>query len=460
MKTITLGKLAQIISGKIISGNPQTLVRTINYGKPKVLKADQVYFYKKSIKLEKQIAAVRRVRPYVLVLPNHLPSHYFPNTRALIRVNDTSLAFWRAALWNWRQLRPRVIGITGSAGKSTTTAMVSSVLKRRWPLVQTQGNLNTFSFLPTYLARLQPHHRLLLLEMGMKTLNNIRRQCQVVKPEIGAVTNVGEAHVGSLGGLNTVVKAKQELIDGMRSGGTLFLNADDPRSQKLNTRRFRGKVRTFGLKNNAHVQGYQVRYTSKGMSFQARIHGRVYPFTIPTYGTHNVYNALAAIGITSAFGASIPDIQKGLASVQLPKMRLQMLSGRFGHLLINDAWNANPTAMIAGLSVLKNISPQRPKIAVLGDMLELGSLTYSAHQRVGRYVAKIKPTQLVTVGPKGKIIAREAIRAGLNQRRVFTYTDIGAVARHLIQRVPSNAIIYFKASRKLHFEKIVKQLRR
>lgn len=459
MKTITLGKLAQIIGGKIHSGNHQMLVQSVNHGKPKYLESDQVYFYKQSIKHEKQIAAIRRARPKAIVIPYQVSPKLFPTSCALIRVQDSSKAFCQLALWNWRVLHPPAIGITGSAGKSTTTAMVASILKRRWPLVQTRGNLNTFRFLFSYLARLKPHHRVLLLEMGMKSLNNIARQCKIVRPHIGAVTNVGEAHVGSLGNLDIVVKAKQEMVDGVRAGGTLFLNADDARSQKLNTRRFRGRVRTFGIKNRADIQGSHVRYTKKGMAFDARFNGKTYSFFIPTYGIHNVYNALVAIGIAHQFGASISDIQKGLANAQLPKMRLQFLSGRSGRLLINDAWNANPTAMIAGLSVLKNISKNRPTIAVLGDMLELGHLTYSSHQKVGRFVARIRPNQLVTVGNKGKIIAQTAIQAGMDPARVFNYSSIESVTRHLLHRTPSRSIIYFKASRKLHLEKVVKQLR-
>lgn len=460
MKTITIGALAQIIGGKIISGNRQTIVQTMNHGKPKALKSDQVYFYKKRIKWQKQITAIRKVRPKAIVIPYPMSRQNFPLSCAIIRVHDPFQAFFRAALWNWRQLRPRVIGITGSAGKSTTTSMVASILKRRWSMVATQGNLNTFSFLPTYLARLTPKHRLLLLEMGMKSLNNIRRQCKIVRPEIGVVTNVGEAHVGSLGNLDIVVKAKQEMVDGVRPGGTILINNDDIRSRKLNTRRHQGKVRTFGIKNKSHIQGLNVRYTSKGMAFDAFIYGKRYPFFIPTYGVHNVYNALAAIGVAYEFGASIADIQKGLSSSRLPKMRLQFIAGRSGRLLINDAWNANPTAMIAGLSVLKNLSSKRPSIAVLGDMLELGGLSIPSHRRIGKYVANLQPSQLITVGQNGKIIAHAAIQAGMDRRKVFVFFNGNDVVRHILHRTPPQSIVYFKASRKLHFEKIVKQLRR
>jgi UDP-N-acetylmuramoyl-tripeptide--D-alanyl-D-alanine ligase len=457
VKTITLGKLAQIIGGKILSGHPHQTVRSVNFNKPKQLERHQVYFISKKSKLPKQLAAIRRVKPLAVVLPPHVSSSMIPSGVGMIRVQEPFSAYWRLALWNWRQYPVRVIGITGSAGKSTTTAMVASILKKKWPMVTTRGNLNTYSFLPDYLVQLQSHHRLLLLEMGMKSLNNIRRQCQVVKPLVSAVTNVGEAHVGSLGGLDLVVRAKQEIIDGTRAGGTIFINADDTRSQKLKVRHFRGKVKTFGIRNPSDIRGSNIKFTPKGMRFDATIAGKRYPFFIPTYGIHNVYNALAAIGIGLSMNMSISDIQQGLARFQAPKMRLQLIRGRGGRLLINDAWNANPTAMIAGLNVLKSLGSKRPSIAVLGDMLELGSLTYPSHVRVGKHLSKLNISQLVTIGKHARIIAQTARKYGMDPRKIVICSTREQLVRHLL-KTPPQSLIYFKASRKLHLEKVVKQL--
>ncbi|RAL22557.1 UDP-N-acetylmuramoyl-tripeptide--D-alanyl-D-alanine ligase [Thermoflavimicrobium daqui] len=299
---------------------------------------------------------------------------------------------------------------------------------------------------------------MLLLEMGMKSLYNIKRQCSIVRPHIGVVTNVGEAHVGSLGNLDIVVKAKQEIIDGMRPRGTLFLNADDARSRKLNTRNFIGKIRTFGIKNPAYIRGRNVHYTSRGMKFEAKINGKIYPFFIPTFGIHNVYNALAAIGVSLSMGVPIKAIQTGLARFHAPQMRLQLIRGQASRLLINDAWNANPTAMAAGLHVLKNIAGSRPTIAVLGDMLELGRLTYSSHQRIGRLIARLNIDHLITIGKNARIIAQSAIQSGFDRSRVTVCHSREEVLYHL-SYAPRNALIYFKASRKLHLEKIVKRFK-
>lgn len=458
MKSVTLEKLAYITEGRLLSGNRLSWINAVNFGKYKYLRPHQVYFYTRKTKWPTQLAAIQQIKPIAVVLPAHLSSQGIPATIGIIRVKDAYSAYWKVAKWNWSQYPTRVIGITGSAGKSTTTEMLSSILKYRWPMVKTEGNLNTFSFLPNYLTRLQSKHKLLLLEMGMKSLNNISRQCKMVRPEIGIVTNVGEAHVGNLGDLDVVVRAKQEMVDGIRPGGTLLLNADDIRSRKLNISNFRGKLITFGIKNHADIQASHIQYTNKGMSFDVSVNGKKVSFFIPIFGTHNVYNALAAIGAAKTFGASIEEMKKGLATFRPPKMRLQLIRSRSGRLLINDAWNANPTAMAAGLTVLKNIATKKYAIAILGDMLELGHLSKSAHETIGKYVAKLGIDQLVTIGNNGKIIAKSAIKNGMNKQNVFSYSTHNQVVDH-ISRTPRDSIIYFKASRKLHLEKIVERLK-
>lgn len=320
-------------------------------------------------------------------------------------------------------------------------------------------NVNTFSFLPNYLIRLNNQHNLLLLEIGMKSLNNIRRQCNIVKPHIGVVTNVGEAHAGSLGGLSRVVKAKQELVDGIRTGGVLYINADDERSKHLNLKRSKAKIQTFGLGKNAHIRGDNIKYSAKGIHFDVHVNSKKGTIFIPTYGRHNVYNALAAIGIATSMGVSLPSIQRGLARFQTPKMRLQVLSGKTGRTLINDAWNANPTAMKAGLSVLKQIAYKRPKVAVLGDMLELGAISNKSHASIGQYVAKLSIDQLLTIGKLGRKIAESAIKNGMNPNKVFSFYRHAPLISHIRNKVSSNAVVYFKASRKLHLEKVVQSLR-
>ncbi|MBD1371580.1 UDP-N-acetylmuramoyl-tripeptide--D-alanyl-D-alanine ligase [Hazenella sp. IB182357] len=458
MRTISLETMARLLKGVLKRGYPQKTLNAINFGKPKYLHASQAYFYSRSIDWNKQLSAIMQQKPVAVILPPNIATSYIPKSTAIIQVQDTYQSFWKIALWNWGYVSPIVVGITGSAGKSTTTEMVSSILKHRYNMVKTQGNLNTYSFLPSYLSRLTPKHQVLLLEMGMKSLNNIGKQCAIVKPQYGAITNIGEAHSGSLGGLDLVVKAKQELADGIKAGGILWVNADDTRSRKLNLKRCKGTIKKFGIYNHANIRAHRVRYSAKGMTFDLHVGTQKESMFIPTYGIHNVYNALAACGITLSMGSTLSDIKKGLASFQMPHMRLQFFKDRSGRTLINDAWNANPTAMNAGLDVLKAIAPTQQGVAVLGDMQELGDYTTTAHYLVGKHAAKAGLKQLVTIGKYGRLIATSAIQNGMKKERVFSYYRHDQVIQHL-RKLSAQSVVYFKASRSLYLEKIVQALR-
>jgi UDP-N-acetylmuramoyl-tripeptide--D-alanyl-D-alanine ligase len=457
-KSITLGQLLNIIGGTLVRGKRNLLLPSANYGKHKYLRTEHLYFFSTKKSWTDQLDAIRRVGPRAVVIPSSVSSSSVPLSSAVVRVKDSYLAFWRLAMWNWKQATVKVIGITGSAGKSTTTEMVTAILSLNKSLVKTMNNLNTFTYLPSYLTRLSPKDEYLVLEMGMKSLNNIARQCRIVRPYIGVVTNVGEAHVGSLGSLDTIVRAKQELIDGMNPKGILWLNADDERSRKLSTRNFSGKVYMFGINNTAHIRAKNIEQHTNGIVFNAYFEGRSVPIFIPTIGKHNVYNALAAIGIARSLGISIGQIRKGLAQFKSPRMRMQLLKGTRDRWLINDAWNANPTAMVSGLKSFCEWGKNRPHVAVLGDMLELGHLTQSAHQQVGRVVAHLPLTQLITVGKYGRLISRSAIENGMDPKRVCHYNSTASLLRHLKQ-LPASAVVYFKASRKMHLEKVIRTLK-
>lgn len=448
----------RIIGGTVLRGMTNKTVTFINYGKPKFLKKHHVYFIGKKKSLDIQLRAIREKKPLAVVIPSHYRHLTFPLGMTVISVKDPYTAYWRLGEWNFQQYPVKVIGITGSAGKSTTTAMVAAILKTKYRFVQTTDNLNTATYLPNYLCQLTSRHHALLLEMGMKSLRNIARQCRVVRPHYGAITNVGEAHIGNLGGTHNIIKAKQELIEGMRPGGIVFLNADNARSRQLSSDHVNVRRYWFGIEHRAHVQATHVRYTSKGMQFSVTVSNRTYPFTLPAYGIHNVYNALAAIGICYTMGFTMSEIQRGLSHFKQPRMRLEPIRGNRGTLLINDAWNANPTATIAGLNVLTAIAGKRPSVAVLGDMLGLGKFTNSAHAKVGAYIARHPVDRLVTIGKRAEMIARTAIENGFDKEKVTMFRTREAAGRYLSRL--SNCVIYFKASRDIHLEKLVKALKK
>ncbi|PTX55061.1 UDP-N-acetylmuramoyl-tripeptide--D-alanyl-D-alanine ligase [Melghirimyces profundicolus] len=458
MFPIELGKLARVIGGRIVRGNPNLKLKHGLYQRTSPLPNHGVVFLRLNTQTGAKELQRLQPKPTTAVVVKKGLEHRVPRTCAVITVHHVMNSVRNLIRRERSRSRAAFIGITGSCGKTTTKEMTAVVLSRRFRTLKTIANYNVASMLPFNLIRLRPDHQAVILEMGMSSLGNIRRQCEVAKPHIGIVTNVGVAHVGSLGGKRSnVVRAKQELVDGVRPGGTLIINADDKGTRKLNTRRFRGKIITYGVRNRAHLQAGDIQYTRQGMSFRVKKK----KYEIPLWGEHNVYNALAAIALARHLGVPRREIRKGLSRFRPPKMRLQRSRGIKNCLLINDAYNANPNSMIAGLKVLKKVAKEKPSVAVLGDMAELGRLSKKGHRRVGKKVAKLNPDYLFTVGPKAKEIGRAAIQSGYARNKVrFCQNRPQKVAKRIKKKVPPGSILYFKASRKTKLEQTVKLLKK
>lgn len=448
---LTFGMLASITNGKMIRGTKNTPVPHVVFRSSEHLGSQTVYFlipryFSKSIAAalaSRQIRGAVVPRGWEKRIPAKIPT---------IVVANADAAFSRLIHWQRKQSKAIVIGITGSAGKTTTKEMIASIVSKKYPTLKTFGNQNTITSLPGLLFQLQPQHKVAVLELSPPLLNMC---CYYAKPKIGVLTNIGEAHIGRYGTVKELIRVKQQLVDGIQPGGILVMNADDPNSQKMTSlKRFRGRITRFGIKNRADVQATHIHFARNGMTF--RVNGD--PYFIPTWGIHNVYNALAAIAVAKHLGFDAKTIQLGLRTFRRPPMRLQPIQGINGFTLINDAYNANPTAMIAGLHVLKKIAGSRPTVAVLGDMLELGPFTISGHSKVGKTLAQLGISQLITIGPLSKQIAKSAIQSGHPPTRTVSFTSKSSALSYILKRVPKGAVLYFKASRRMYLENLIKSL--
>lgn len=455
MYPLRLRQIATLLQGKILRGDPDLVLTNVYYRRGRHINARTLFFFYDS--RGRKRPDLHDLSPGAVVTSRALLPHV-PARLPVIVVDNPFRALWKLARWQRNRLTLPVVGITGSAGKSTTTAMTAAILSRVYPTLHTVGNLNTTAWYPFQLLRVSPRHRAIVLEMGMNRLGDIRQHSRAARPRIAVITNVGEAHVGSLGNsLDNVVRAKQEILEGLSPNGTLVLNADDERSRRIDTRKVRGRVVTFGIKNPADYRAKDVRYTLTGMRFTVTLRGKSHTFDLPVFGEHMVYNALAAIAVADLLGVSPAAMRAGLRRFRPPKMRLQMIRGKQGRLLINDAYNANPSAMIAGLSILPHLPHRGKRIAVLGDMKELGALTHAGHARVGRYIAAHRPVDvLVTVGRYGRIIAEAARERGFGAVHAFTTRD---EALRFLLKTPPGCVLYFKASRRLRFERLLRPLR-
>jgi UDP-N-acetylmuramoyl-tripeptide--D-alanyl-D-alanine ligase len=357
-------------------------------------------------------------------------------------------------------LNKPVIAITGSAGKSTTKEMIASILKRRWNIFKSYGNFNYYKCTIGNARRIRSYHRAAVLEFAMGSRGQIRKHCQIIRPNMGVITNVGTAHIGHVGGtVQNVAKAKSELIKHMKQTGFLVINADDVNSRLLETESFKGKIVTVGIEKEATYRAHNIRQTGKGMHFQLQLNGKEHEFFIPTLGVHNVYNALHAIAIAHKLGFSPAVMQEGLK--QYVKFKSRLAISRIGQdiTLIDDSYSANPDAVKAAIDVLCTLG-EGPKVAVLGTMMAMGKYSIKGHQEVGEYAALKNIDRLYTYGESAKQFAAGAQKAGFPFNRIYSFTTQAGLQKHLVSHLKPGTTVLVKGSRKMKLEDTVEYIKK
>ena len=357
-------------------------------------------------------------------------------------------------------LKRPVIAVAGSSGKTTTKEMLASILQKRWKVFKSKANKNDRADMFKNVKQIRPDHKALVLEYGMSRRGNLRRSCQILRPNIGIITMVGTAHIGNFGGtIGGLIRAKSELILYMKQNGMLFINADDSNSKRLITAKFRGKIVTVGIKNKAFYKAADVKYTKNGMSFRIKLDNSYHDIYIPIYGIHNVYNALFAIAVAHSLGFSAHEIKAGLRTYKKPGRRLTVYHLKRNVRLIDDTFNANPNSVKAAVDVLSSIG-KAVNIAVLGNMSELGRYSQSGHRAVGKHVAKKKLTYLVTYGSKARKIGVEAIAQGFRSGRVIHAENRRLLHKRLKGIISPASTILVKGSHNMRMGTTVKFLRK
>jgi UDP-N-acetylmuramoyl-tripeptide--D-alanyl-D-alanine ligase len=377
----------------------------------------------------------------------------FPG-RAIISVGDTARALGDLAAWYRSRLDLKVIGITGSNGKTTTKEMTASIAGRRWKVHKTEGNFNNLIGLPLTVLGLDETHEVAVLEMGMNRRGEIRRLAQIARPDVGVVTNAGLAHLEHLGSIEAVAAAKGELIETLGPGATAVLNADDRRVAALAVS-FPGRVITFGLGPGADFRALEIRGGEGGDSFTLSSPLGTRDISLPLPGEHNVRNALAAAAAAFALGAGLDVIGEGLAAVRPVPMRFALHSYLDGIRVVNDAYNANPDSMESALRSLKMMQSRGRHAAVLGDMLELGEESPGAHRRLGKEAAAASLDLLVAVGRFAEETVRGAVEAGLPRERIVVVPDCRGAAEALGAWLGPGDLVLLKGSRGVALEEVL-----
>jgi UDP-N-acetylmuramoyl-tripeptide--D-alanyl-D-alanine ligase len=374
------------------------------------------------------------------------------NTADSLQALQRLATFWR------RQHSVRVIGITGSVGKTTTKELAAAVLARRYVTLKSEGSYNNEIGLPLTLMHLTDEHERAVLEMGMYDVGEIADLVHIAQPHVGVVTIIGPVHLERAGTLERIVEAKTELVEGLppEPEGVAILNFDDERVRGM-ARATSARVFYYGLSPEAdlwadHIEGLGL----EGIRFRLHYGDETLHVKIPLLGRHSVHTALRATAVGLVEGLSWQEVLEGLREPSA-QLRLVAVPGPAGATILDDTYNASPASTIAALNLLEELDGR--KIAILGDMLELGNYEQEGHKKVGMRALDVADV-LITVGQRGAIIGRTALRWGMPADRVHIFEENAAAIALLRELVTGDDVILVKGSRAMQMEEIVNALGR
>jgi UDP-N-acetylmuramoyl-tripeptide--D-alanyl-D-alanine ligase len=376
----------------------------------------------------------------------------YASKTGLITVDDTLVALQFLASAVRRLWGKPVIGVTGSTGKTTTKEAVAHVLSTRFRVLKSEGNFNNHFGLPLMLLKIEPEHDLAVIEMGMSHAGEIAALAKIAQPEIGVVTNVAPVHLEFFDSVASIARAKYELIEALPAGGTAILNGDDEYVSQFG-RDFRGKVVLYGLRPSADVRAENIQpQGSEGSTFDIVVGGCRERAVLHLVGTHNVYNALAAVAAGLNQGLSSSEAVAALASLVAADKRGQVV--KLGNItIIDDCYNCNPKALAAMVDALADM-PAKRRIIVVGAMLELGPAGDDLHRQAGQYIASKKIDLLLGVRGQAQQMVEAARQAGIQAEFVATPEEAG---EWLARKTRDGDVVLLKASRGVKLERALEK---
>ncbi|MBE7026400.1 MAG: UDP-N-acetylmuramoyl-tripeptide--D-alanyl-D-alanine ligase [Ruminococcaceae bacterium] len=374
--------------------------------------------------------------------------------KALVRVEDTKKALSDLARYYLDKHRVSVVALTGSVGKTTTKDMVASVLQQKYNVLKTQGNFNNDIGLPLTVFNLDKEHDIAVLEMGMNHFGEIHHLASIAKPDKAIITNIGMSHIENLGSREGILKAKLEITDFFDKENTLFINGDD---DMLIGAEGKYNCKTFGIDNeNVAYRAADIVLNEDSCEFNVIYEDKKVHIRVNLPGKHNIYNALCAFCVAKSYDICDDMIAKGIASFSPSKMRMDIQ--KIGAVtVINDCYNASPASMEAALSVLCKIEAKR-HVAILGDMLEMGSFAPDAHKGIGKKAANMGVDILFCVGKEARNIQSGAVSEGLDEKNTLHFEKNEELTGVLGKLLREGDAVLIKASRGMRFEQITQAI--
>lgn len=444
-------------AGKLVCGSPATLIRRVNTdsrvaqpGDLFVALAGERHDGHKFLAevIQKGVAAV-------MVETSKVPAD--PSKCAVVAVENTRQALGQLAARYRRDFSMPAVAVGGSNGKTTTKELLASVLRQKLETLWSEASFNNDIGVPLTLLRLEKQHQAAIMEVGTNHPGELAPLVTMVQPKFGVITNIGREHLEFFGDVAGVAEEEGALAELLPEGGALFINADNEWAASI-IRRTRARAVRIGMAEQNDWRAGNIRTDKLGVWFRVTAPQNEFSgdYRINLLGRHQVTNALLAMAVGVELGLSRAEIERGLAECQPPKMRMQLWESN-GVRVLDDAYNANADSMLAALQTLQDVPCKGRRVAVLGDMAELGVHSEAAHVEVGRRAAESGVGQLFAVGLMAPVMARAAREAGLN--RVFEFLDVEAAAPAVKSFLKAGDVVLLKASRATGLERIVELLR-
>lgn len=383
-------------------------------------------------------------------------SYDFINSDRVIKVPDTLDGYHKIASYYRSMFNIPVVAITGSNGKTTTKDLLHSVMSLKYKTVKTTANHNNEIGVPQTILSLDSSSEALVIELGMRGKGQIKQLRDIVKPNLGIITMVGESHFELLGSFQAIADAKAELIDGFSAQETVILNSDDKWTEYI-ANKAKCKVLLFGMKENSDLRLISYESLDSGSSnICIELNGTIYKTEIVLPGIHNIYNSLAVILAGFLNGISVEEAVKAINKSHITGKRMDILKLISGITVIDDCYNASPASMRSALLYLKKIS-RGANTAILGDMKELGIISEMEHLEIGKTITELKINRLITVGELGKYIAEGAKKSGMPESNIFSFESLDDI-KSISLLIRENETVLVKASRAMAFEKIIEEI--
>lgn len=372
-----------------------------------------------------------------------------------IFVEDTKQALLQLSSYYRSLFNLPIIAVTGSVGKTTTKDMIAAVLSGKYNVHKTQGNYNNEIGLPLTLFELKKEHEIAVLEMGMNHFGEIHNLSMTAKPHIGVITNIGTSHIENLGSREGILQAKLEILDGLDNKGLIIVNGDDELLQTVKETKF--PIVRCGKDDRNPYYAKEITCESMKVSATLITPRAEYQVQVNAPGEHMIYNTLVAIAVAEKLGLTKAEILNGINTYTPGKMRMNIIHEPSGVTIIDDTYNASPDSMKAAINVLAGYKTSGRRIAVLGDMLEMGEFAPELHQEVGRYVAQSNIDIICTIGKAAEYIYQGALQGDKDQLKK-KYKDKEAFINEVSAWINKEDVILFKASRGMQFEKMVEAM--